>query len=79
MKAENLRIEKLLIFSRSFADNVYGLPFVRMLGDVPRLRINCGDFFGDFNIKDPFSLSGDGELPPPEAELRREDPNLTSK
>jgi hypothetical protein len=50
-----------------------------MLGEVPRLRINCGDFFGDFNITVPFSLSGEGELPPPDAELRRDDPILTSK
>lgn len=50
-----------------------------MFGDVPRLRIICGDFFGDFNIKVPFSLSGEGELPPPDAEFLREDPILTSK
>lgn len=58
---------------------VYGFPFERILGDVPRLRINCGDFFGDFSNKVPFSLSGDGELPPPDAEFLRDEPILTSK
>lgn len=50
-----------------------------MLGDVPRLRIICGDRRGDFVNIVPFSLSGEGELPPPDAELRRDDPIRTSK
>lgn len=50
-----------------------------MLGEVPRLRIICGDLFGDFVSIDPFSLSGDGELPPPDAEFLRDEPILTSK
>lgn len=50
-----------------------------MLGEVPRLRINCGDLFGDFVSNSPFSLSGDGELPPPEAEFLLDEPILTSK
>jgi hypothetical protein len=50
-----------------------------MFGDVPRLRINCGDLFGDFDSMIPFSLSGDGELPPPDAEFLRDDPIRTSK
>lgn len=49
-----------------------------MFGDVPRLRINCGDFLGDLRLKTPFSPSGDGDEFPV-AELRREDPILTSK
>jgi hypothetical protein len=44
------------------------------------LRINCGDRRGDFNIKAlPFSFSGDGEDPAPDAEFRRDDPIRTSK
>lgn len=50
-----------------------------MLGDVPRLRITCGDFLGDFVSNNPFSLSGDGELTPPDAEFLRDDPIRTSK
>lgn len=50
-----------------------------MFGEVPRLRINCGDLFGDFVSDIPFSLSGDGELPPPVAEFLLDDPIFTSK
>lgn len=50
-----------------------------MLGEVPRLRIICGDRFGDFDSVSPFSLSGDEELAPPDAEFRRDEPILTSK
>jgi hypothetical protein len=51
-----------------------------MLGDVPRFRIICGDRLGDFMATRPlFSLSGDGDDPPPDAELRRDEPILTSK
>jgi hypothetical protein len=50
-----------------------------MFGDVPRFRIICGDRLGDFVATRPFSLSGDGEDPPPDAELRREEPIFTSK
>ena len=71
-KAKNL--EKFKI-----AGKFYGFPLDCTLGEVPRLRITCGDLFGDFNISVPFSLSGDGELPPPEAEFLRDDPILTSK
>lgn len=49
-----------------------------MLGDVPRLRINCGDLLGDLSSNVLFSLSGEGVLPPV-AEFLREDPMRTSK
>lgn len=75
IKAENLRFKKLL----KSAENIYDFPFERLLGEAPRLRIICGDFFGDFNINVPFSLSGDGELPPPDPEFLRDEPILTSK
>lgn len=50
-----------------------------MFGDVPRLRINCGDRFGDLRSKMPFSgPSGEGDEFPV-AEFRLEDPILTSR
>lgn len=50
-----------------------------MFGEAPRLRIICGDLLGDFVSIKPFSLSGDGELPPPVAEFLLDEPILTSK
>lgn len=42
-------------------------------GDVPRLRTGSGERFGDRNVAiEPFSFSGDGDEPPPVAELRRD-------
>lgn len=57
---------------------IYGFPLGR--GDVPRFRIICGERFGDLSMSPlQFSLSGDGDDPPPDAELRRDDPIFTSK
>lgn len=46
-------------------------PFA-LFGETPRLRPNIGERFGDRFALLPFSFSGDGDDPPPEAELRRE-------
>lgn len=48
-----------------------------LLGDAPRLRTMIGDRLGDLARTMPFSPSGDGDDPPPVAELRREAVNRT--
>lgn len=54
-------------------------PFDPIFGEVPRLRINSGDLFGDFGIATELvSFSGDGDEPPV-AEFLLDDPSLTSK
>lgn len=55
------------------------MPFELLFGDVSRLRIINGDRFGERLSLIPFSLSGDGDELPPDAELRRDDPIRTSK
>ena len=49
------------------------------LGEISRLRDINGDFLGERLAVMPFSDSGEGEDPPPVAELRRDEPIRTSK